>query len=47
MAIENLKSHKSPGINQIPSIPIKTGGRTIRSEINKIINYIFNVLLIV
>jgi hypothetical protein len=34
MAIEKLKSHKSPGINQIPAILVKAGGRTIRCEIN-------------
>ena len=35
LAIEKLKSHKSPGIDQIPAEFIKTGGRTIRSEIHK------------
>jgi hypothetical protein len=30
LAIENLKSHKSPGIDQIPAELIKAGGRTIR-----------------
>jgi hypothetical protein len=33
LAIEKLKSHKSPGIDQIPEDLIKAGGRTIRSEI--------------
>jgi len=31
LAIEKLKRHKSPGIDQIPA---KAGGRTIRSEIH-------------
>jgi len=35
LAIENLKSHKSPGIDQIPAELIKTGGRTICCEIHK------------
>jgi hypothetical protein len=42
MAIEKLKSHKSPGIDKIPAELIKTGGRTIRSEIHKLINSIWN-----
>jgi hypothetical protein len=29
MAIENLKTYKSPGIEQIPVDLIKAGGRTI------------------
>ena len=33
LAIENLKSHKSPGIDQIPAELIKSGGRTIRCAI--------------
>jgi hypothetical protein len=41
MAIEKLKRHKSPGINQIPAELINAGGRTIRSEIHKI-NSIWN-----
>jgi chemotaxis regulatin CheY-phosphate phosphatase CheZ len=31
LAIENLKSHKSPGIDQIPAELIKAGGRTVRT----------------
>jgi hypothetical protein len=34
MAIEKLKRHKSPDIDQIPAELIKAGGRTIRSEIH-------------
>jgi hypothetical protein len=37
MAIEKLKSHKSPGIDQIPAESIKAGGRIIRSEIHKLV----------
>jgi hypothetical protein len=37
LAIEKLKSHKSPGINQIPAELIKSGGGTIRSAIHKLI----------
>jgi hypothetical protein len=33
LAIEKLKSHKSPGIDQIPAKLIKAGGRTIRCAI--------------
>jgi len=35
LAIEKLKSHKSPGIDQIPAELFKAGGRKIRSEIHK------------
>jgi hypothetical protein len=42
MAIEKLKRHKSPGIDQIPADLIKAGSRTIRSEIHKLINSIWN-----
>jgi len=41
-AIENLKSHKLPGIDQIPAELIKAGSRTIRSEIHKLIISIWN-----
>jgi hypothetical protein len=42
MAIENLKRHKLPGTDQIPAELIKAGGRTIRSEIHKLTNSIWN-----
>ena len=42
MAIERLKSHKSPGIDQIPTELIKAGGRTIRGAIHKLIIAIWN-----
>jgi len=35
LAIDKLKSHKSPGIDQIPSELIKAGGRIICMEIHK------------
>jgi nitrogenase molybdenum-iron protein alpha/beta subunit len=37
MAIDKLKGHKSPGIDQIPAKLIKARGRTIRSEIRKLL----------
>ena len=37
LAIEKLKSYKSPGIDQIPAELIKEGGRTIRFQIHKLI----------
>ena len=42
MAIEKLKNHKSPGIDQIPAELIKAGGRTIRCAIHKFIISIWN-----
>ena len=42
LAIEKLKSHKSPRIDQIPAGMIKAGGRTIRYEIHKLIISIWN-----
>jgi len=41
LAIDKLKSHKSPGIDQIPAEMIKAGGRTIYLEIHKLIIYIW------
>jgi len=40
LAIEKLKSHKSPGINHIPAELIKAWGRTVRSQIHKLIIFI-------
>ena len=37
LAIENIKSHKSPGIDQIPAELIKAGDRTFRGAIHKLI----------
>jgi hypothetical protein len=37
LAVEKLKSHKSPGINQIPAELIKAGVMTIRDEIHKLV----------
>jgi hypothetical protein len=42
VAVEKLKSHKSPGIDHIPAELIKAGGRTICSEIHKLINSVWN-----
>jgi hypothetical protein len=36
LATEKLKSHKSPGIDQIPAELIKAGGRTISGAIHKL-----------
>jgi hypothetical protein len=41
MAIEELKRHKSSSIDQIPAEMIKAGGRTIHSEIHKLINSVW------
>ena len=37
LAIEKLKSHKSPGFDQIPAELIKAGGRIVHCEIHKLI----------
>ena len=42
LAIEKLKSHKSPGIDQIPAELIKAGGKTLRCAIHKLIISIWN-----
>ena len=42
MATEKLKRHRSPVIDQNPAEMIKVGGRTIRFEIHKLINFIWN-----
>jgi mannosyltransferase OCH1-like enzyme len=42
MATEKLKGCKSPGSDQIPAKSIKVGGRTIHSEIHKLITYVWN-----
>jgi hypothetical protein len=42
LAIEKLKSHISPGIDQIPAELIKEGGSTIRCAIHKLIIAIWN-----
>jgi len=42
MAIEKLKRHKSPGIDQIPTELIKVGGWTTCFEIHNLINSIWN-----
>ena len=42
LAIEKLKIHKSPGIDQIPAELIKAGGSTILFAIHKLIIAIWN-----
>jgi len=42
LAIEKLKGHKSPGIDQIPAELIKAGSKTIHCEIHKLIISIWN-----
>jgi len=41
LAIEKLKSHKSPGIYQIPAELIEAGSRKIFLEIHKLITSIW------
>ena len=41
LAIDKLKSHKSPGIDQIPAELMKVGGRTLCLEIHKLITSIW------
>jgi len=41
LAIDKVKSHKSPGIDQIPALMIKEGGRIICLEIHKRITSIW------
>jgi len=42
MDIGKLKGNRSSGIDQIPAELIRAGGSTIRGEINKRINSVFN-----
>jgi hypothetical protein len=42
LAIEKLKSHKSPGTDQIPAELNKARGRTIRYEVHNLIISIWN-----
>jgi len=42
VAIEKLKSYKSPGIDQIPARLIKAGSRKIRSKIHKLVISVSN-----
>ena len=42
MAVEKLKRHRSAGTAEIPSELIKAGCRKFRSEIHKLINYIWH-----
>jgi hypothetical protein len=40
--IEKLKRYKSLGTDKIPAELIQAGGKTLRSEIHKVINTIWN-----
>jgi hypothetical protein len=42
LTIEKIKSHKSPGTDQIPAEVIKAVGRTFRGAIHKLIISICN-----
>jgi hypothetical protein len=42
LPIEKLKSHTSPGTDQIPADMFKAGGKTIRCEIHKLIISVWN-----
>jgi len=42
LSIEKLKSHKSPGVDQIPAELINAGGGTIHCEIHKLVISIWN-----
>jgi hypothetical protein len=42
IAIEKMKKYKSPGIDQIPAELIQAVGNTLRSNIHKLINCIWN-----
>jgi len=42
LAIENLRSHKSPRTDQIPAEMIKAGGKKICCEIHKLTISIWN-----
>jgi hypothetical protein len=42
IAIGKLKSYKSPGTDQIPAELIRAGGKTLCSEIHKLICSIWN-----
>jgi hypothetical protein len=41
-ATKKLKSHKSPGVEQIPAELIQAGDETLRSEIQKLITLNWN-----
>jgi hypothetical protein len=42
VAIDQVKSHKSAGIDQIPAEMIKTGGIKVHSEIHTLISSVWN-----
>jgi hypothetical protein len=42
VAIGKLERYKSPGVYQIPAELFQAGGETLRSEIHKLINLLWN-----
>jgi hypothetical protein len=42
IACAKSENYKSPGSNHIPTEYIQAGGKTLQSEIHKLINYIWN-----
>jgi hypothetical protein len=42
VAIAKLERYKSPGTDQMPAELIQAGGETLRSEVQKLINSIWN-----
>jgi hypothetical protein len=42
IVIENLERYKSPGINQIPTEMIQSGGNILISEIHRLVNSVWN-----
>ena len=40
--LEKIKSHRSPGTDQIPAELVKTGRSTIRPDVSKLINSTWN-----
>jgi hypothetical protein len=42
LLLKKLKSYKSPGVDQIPVELIQSGGNTLRPEMHKLINCIWN-----
>jgi hypothetical protein len=42
VAVRKLKMYKSPGVDQTPAELIQAGGKTLRSEIYKLIRLMWN-----
>jgi hypothetical protein len=41
--VNKFSRYKAPGVDRIPAELIQTGSKTLRSEIHKLINYIWNM----